>query len=276
MHSQYWTRRVLLSCAGICLMLFGVTPVAMAKQSESWPAGDEIVQRVNTRDEGEAVSRTLVMELINSRGNKRVRETRTFRKNAGAERRTVIFYLGPKNVKGTAFLTFDHPSQEDYQWLYLPALQKTRRISAANRGDYFLGTDFTYEDVKLDTKISGVDYAWKTVGEELVDDHPCYVLEGIPVNDHVAKELGYSRLLTWIDRDIWIARRVEYWDVQGNPLKQILLQDIRQVQGIWTVHQLAAHNYKTDHRTVFLFRDVDYKGRVDDDLFTERALRRGF
>jgi outer membrane lipoprotein-sorting protein len=241
------------------------------------PSGEEIVQHINARDEGQTASSTLLMELIDRRGEKLVRKTRTFRKYYAAEKRTAIFYVLPKNVEGTAFLTFHYleEKRDDVQWLYLPSLRKVRRISAADRGEAFLGTDFTYDDMKRESKVSLTDYAWKTLSEDSIDGHRCYMLEGIPVNRDIAKELGYGRVVSWVDTEIWMVRKTDFWDVRGEPLKSSFVRDIRPVQGIWTAHELEAHNHKTGHHTVFTFSDVDYGSKIDDDLFTERTLLRG-
>ena len=256
--------------------LGSLVPESLFAESK-FPSGDEIARYINARDEGESVSRKLVMELIDRRGKKRVRETMGFRKYFGEEKRTVIFYKSPKNVKDTAFLTYDYPEadRDDDQWLYLPAMRKVRRISASDRGDYFLGTDFTYEDIKKETKVTLEDYNRKTIGEEEVDGHRTYVVEQIPVNDKVAKELGYGRVVSWVDPEIWMIRKSEFWDVRGNPLKTTYFREIQKVQGIWTAHRLEVKNHKTGHKTIFTFSEVDYQQGVRDDLFTERALRRG-
>jgi len=250
------------------------TPFVMANDL---PTGAEIAEKINARDDGISVSRLLTMELIDRRGKKRVRETRGFRKYYDDEKRTVIHYLKPRNVKRTAFMTFDYPQakRDDDQWLYLPALRKVRRISASDRGDYFLGTDYTYEDIKKENKVSVEDYHRKTLRKELLDGFPVFVVESTPINNEIAKELGYSKVVRWVDEKIWMIRKSEFWDVQGNPLKTTYSKDIRKVQGIWTAHRLEAENKKTGHKTIFIFSDVDYKKEVSDDLFTERALRRG-
>jgi hypothetical protein len=244
--------------------------------AENLPTGDVIAQHINARNEGQAVSRNLKMEMIDSRDKKRVRETRTFRKYYGEEKRSVIFYLQPKNVKDTAFLTYDYPQTvDDDQWLYLPAMRKVRRISASDRGDYFLGTDFTYEDMKLETKVSIEDYTRRTIGEDEVDGHHCYVVESKPVNDETAKELGYGRIEQCIDDEIWMVRRGRFWDTHGKQLKTIYVKDIRQVQGIWTQHRLEVENHKTGHRTFFTFSKIDYAEGVNDNVFTQNAIQRG-
>ena len=147
------------------IALFLLFPLfAFNAGAEALPAGDEIARRINARNEGEVVSRHVTMAMTDRGGTERVRETKGFRKYFGKEKRVVIFYLSPANIKDTAFLTYDYPEadRDDDQWLYIPAARKVRRISASDRGDYFLGTDFTYEDIRKETKVGIEDYSWKT------------------------------------------------------------------------------------------------------------------
>ncbi|AUP78471.1 outer membrane lipoprotein-sorting protein [Flavivirga eckloniae] len=245
--------------------------------AQSLPSGKNIADNTYARNEGISLNRTLTMELKDKRGKTRIRKTTSLRKYFGDEKRLAIFYLTPKSVMGTAFLTYDYPdaSVDDDQWLYMPALRKTRRISASNRGDYFLGTDLTYEDIKLETRISKDDYNYKTIGLETVDGKTCYVLDGTPKNNTIAKELGYSKVKLWVDTNIWMLRKAESWDVAGNHLKTTLISDIKKVQGIWTYHKIEVKNHKTNHETIFRISDVDYKTELNDDVFTKETLVNG-
>lgn len=269
-----------LACSGLRhAVIAGALTVSFVAggMAADLPGADEIVANINARDDGAQSVRDMTIELISEGGSKRVRETKIFRKYFGAEKRTVIFYLDPRNVKGTALLTYDYPDPEtdDDQWLYLPALRKVRRVGAADRGDYFLGTDFTYEDIKKETRISQEDYRHKTLAQEDLDGVFTYKIESTPINNDVAEELGYGRVVFWVDRELWMVRRTEYWDVQGNPLKTVRVSGIENVQGIWTAHRVEAENHKTGHKTRLLYSNVDYQSGVDDDIFTKRALRRG-
>ena len=257
--------------------LLVATILPLTINGQSLPSGMEIARKTDERDDGANVSRKLTMELIDKRGKSRIRETRAFRKYFGEERRTAIFYETPSNVKGTAFLVYDYPNADvnDDQWLYLPALRKTRRISASNRGDYFLGTDFTYEDIKLESKLSVEDYNFQTIGKEVIDGHEVYVVEGTPVDAKTAKELGYSKTKAWVDTKNWMIRKGEFWDVAGNHLKTTYIKDIRLVQNIWTGHTVEIENHKTRHKTKFTFSEVDYTTVIDDDFFTQQTLVRG-
>lgn len=261
-----------MAAVGISLAAFGNDATAA-----DLPDGQEIMQSVVDRDEGQWVTRSLTMEMTDRRGTTRTRETAAFRRYYGEEKRTVMFYKSPTNVKGTGFLTYDYPEadRDDDQWLYLPALRKVRRISASDRGDYFLGTDLTYEDMKKENKVALEDYNFTTLGQEEVDGHFTYIVEGTPVSAEVAKELGYGKVVWRIDSEIWISRKAEMWDVNGNPLKTIRSSEIEAVDGIWTVHRIHVENHKTGHQTLFRFSDIDYRTEIKDKIFKTRNLKRG-
>jgi outer membrane lipoprotein-sorting protein len=241
------------------------------------PQGDEVVRFVNARDDGESLSRVMDITLTDKRGKTRTQTAKTFRRYYDGEKRSTIFYVSPANIKDTAFLTFDYldDSEEDDQWLYLPELRRVRRISSSNRGDYYLGTDFTYEDMKLDTRLSADDYNWKTLGTAPVDGIECILIEGIPVDEKTANELEYGKLQAYVDPERWIQHKTDVWDVNGNHLKTVLWKDWELIDGIWVVRVMEATNHKSGHKTRFEFRGIDVQAPVPDEMFTERALRRG-
>ncbi len=267
--------------ASTTAILFIAVAIGLATTSLNLQAaelsGRQVMENVVARDDGEYVTRTLTMELTDRRGRTRVRETLGYRKYFGEEKRTVTFYLSPANVKDTGFLTWDYADEDvdDDQWLYLPAARKIRRISAADRGDYFLGTDFTYEDLKNEAKPNLADYAHQRLGVAMVDGVECIIVEGIPVSEEIARELGYGRVVSYVDPNIWMSRKTDFWDIKGNPLKVVEVKAIRLVDGIWTSHEISAKNHKTGHQTRFIFSNIDYQTPIDDDWFETRRLRRG-
>ena len=235
----------------------------------------EVIDSVNSRDDGQSVSRNLKMVLTDKRGKKRVQETLSYRKYYGDDKKSVIFYLKPKRLKGTGFLTYDNAMSADEQWLYLPSLRKVRRVSASDRGDWFLGTDFSYEDIKKETKVSTEDYEFKLLGEEEVDGHAVYKMESTAKSADIAKELGYSKLVSFIDKKIFISRKVAFYDARGALLKRLHNQEIEQIDGIWTIQHMQMINAQNGHESHFYFSDIDYKTALSDTLFTQQSLKRG-
>lgn len=263
---------IALSCLTLALSTPGNGP-----RAEGLPDGRAVAENINARDDGRYVSRQLVMELIDSGGSTRKRITRSFRVYEGEDKKIAIYFERPRNVRDTAFLTFDYAASGDTddQWLYLPALRKVRRISGSDRGDYFMGTDFTYDDMKLDGKIALEEYDFQTIGRDTADGTACLLLQSTAKNEGIARELGYSRTVSCVDEEIWIARRTDYWDIQGNHIKTLHIREIAKISGIWTPQLLVMENHKTGHKTVFRISDVVYKEQMERDVFSKAAIRRG-
>jgi hypothetical protein len=260
---------------------FALSAVSMGSRAahaqDALPPGDEVARRINARDAGAVATRKLVMEIVEKDGTTRTRSTRAYRRRFDADERSILFFDAPANVQGTSLLTwnYDDASREDAQWLYLPALRKSRRIALSDRGRAFLGTDLSFEDMKNETHVSLADYRWESVGEEEVDGHRCIVVDATPVDSETARALGYGRLRLRVDATIWMPRFIEYWEPGGAPLKTVRLRDVEQVDGIWSARRIEAENLQTGHRTVLRFEEIDHGSEVPEELFTEAAMRRG-
>lgn len=237
-----------------------------------------IVKNVNNRDEGTFLSRDMTIQLIDRKGHKRTQQTQTFRKYFDNAKKIVIFYKKPANVSNTAFLTWDYfdSSVDDDQWLYLPALRKVRRISASGRGDYFLGTDLTYEDIKKDGKIAEEDYNFTLKGQEEVNGINTWVVEAIPNSQATQEELGYSKILLYVDESNWMPQLIKYWDEAGNYLKSTQFKNIQKIDGIWSALNIHVENSKTGHKTELEFTNVTFLKPIAPRLFEKEALKRGF
>ncbi len=241
------------------------------------PSGDEIIEKVNAREDGLHVQRNFTVELTDRNGRTRTEKTLSYRRYFGDEKRTIIFYTEPTNVRGTGFLTFDYVDrgEDDDQWLYLPALRKIRRIPSSDRGDYFLGTDFTYEEIKKEQKVEPEDYHFVAQGTEQVDGRELLVVEGTPSDEAIAKELGVSKVVWRVDPEIWMSRKTDYYDRNGNHARTITLEGVDTIAGFITTTALHVLNHKTQHSTRITFHDTDYESAVPESLFTQARLRRG-
>jgi len=265
----------------IAIAGLGVTLVPESAQASDLPDGAAIIENVNQVAEGQHAISDLHMTLTDKSGKVRERKALSFRKYFGEEKRTLLIYQRPTNVKDTGFLTYDYPDvdTEDDQWLYLPALRKVRRISASDRGDYFLGTDFTYEDIKKSGKIEQQDFDFQTLSKDVIEvggvKVATYKVAATTKSNQIAEELGFARSEIWVNPETWIIVKTDYWDLKDRYLKTYTASNIRQVDGIWTKHLLEVKNHKTGHHSRFEFSNVDYNTPVKDDLFTRRTLERG-
>ena len=250
----------------IALMLW-IVPGIMNAQDLS---GLEIMKKVYNRDDGDNKKSELTMTLINSRGNKRVRELSQFYKDYGEEEKKIMFFKAPADVRNTSFMnwSYDDPSKDDDQWIYLPALKRVKRISSDNKDDYFMGSDFTYDD--LGERHPNEDNH-KLLRTENLNGEECYVVESTP------KESGYmySRTVTWVIKDKWIGLKKEFYDDDGNFLKTLNVKNYEKVQGYWTILHTEMKNNQKDHKTIMKYQDLEINANIPDSYFTERMMKRG-
>ena len=116
--------------------------------------GSQIIEKAYNLPTGDDQTSVLTMTLTNKSGQTRVRKIQQYTKDLGDTEKSIMFFLSPADVKNTSFMNWSYDSDKsDDQWIYLPALKKIKRISSDSKNDYFMGSDFTYDDLgdrKLD------------------------------------------------------------------------------------------------------------------------------
>ena len=239
--------------------------------------GEDIAQKVWNRDIGDARINKLNMILVNKSGQQRQRTAKSFATDTNDISKTAIYFTSPSAIADTAFLSWDYEASEgtDKQWLFLPATQRTRTIPASERGDAFMGTDFSYEDIKSNLRLDLDDYSFKMLDTKTKEGKTFYTIEAIPVNQKVAQELGYSKGVAEVDSSNWLITKVIFSATNGTPLKEVYVKESRQIDGIWTATNIQAMNLQTGHSTIFELSDVTYQDALDDDIFDKDSIEFG-
>lgn len=257
------------------LLIWAVLSWVQPAYSEDM-TGLDVMRLVVSRDDGNDLIQHMKQRLIDKRGNVRERLMMSFSKDYGEDSKSITYFLQPANVRDTAMLTWDYAddNRDDDQWLYLPALKKVRRISSSDRGDYFMGTDFTFEDIKSTPTLG--DYQWTLAGSENIHGADVWVVDAEPKSKALKKNLGYSKVRYYVRKDIHMYIKVDFWDIKGKELKHLVSTDIKQVQGIWTAMQGVMSNVQTHHRTELTFSEQQYNTNLSNRMFSERMLKRGY
>ncbi len=233
-------------------------------------AARKIMEQVDNRDEGETMKSKVEMILINKRGKKRIRKIQSFSKNYGKDSKSVMFFLKPADVKGTAFLAweYDDTSKDDAKWLYLPALRKVRRISGSSEDDYFMGSDFTYDDMG-DRNIDEDTYELLSESKK-INGKDCWVIKATPVKQKVS---GTYKILT-INKENLIATKVDYY--KKNKLTKTLdIENVEKIDNIWVVKQMIMDNFEKKHKTIINISDIEINQEIEEKMFKVATIERG-
>lgn len=231
--------------------------------------GKQIVEKAYNRSTGDDQTSDLTMTLINKSGNQRVRIIKQFTKDLGEIEKSIMFFLSPADVKNTSFMSWSYDSdQSDDQWIYLPALKKTKRISSDSKSDYFMGSDFTYDDLG-DRKLE--DDTHKLLREETMDGKVCFVVESVSKDE----DYMYSKTITWIMKDNFIGYKKEFYDEDEELLKVLTIKKYEEISGFWIITNSEMKNVQKNHKTTMVLGDVQINTGISASKFTERIMMRG-
>jgi outer membrane lipoprotein-sorting protein len=265
--------RTARSLALLLAAAIGLAPLPALAET---PTGRQIMEWVDERDDGDNGTSDLKMILIDKRGKERVREIRNFTKDKGEDNLGIMFFLAPADVKNTGFLTYDYdePDKDDDQWLYLPALKKTKRIAGGDKSGSFMGSDFTYSD--MSSRVLD-NYTYKLLKEGDVDGAPVWIVEAIP-NEKEIKETGYTKSVLFVHKDTNVVVRSKIWVKKGKRNKYMEASDLQLIDDIWVPTRLSMTTKKgkqTLHKTVIEVSDTQFNQDLDEQMFSVRRLEKG-
>lgn len=213
---------------------------------------------------------SMTMTLRNRHGKESIREIRirTLEVPGDGDKNLSIFD-SPRDVKGTAFLTFTHKEGDDDQWLYLPALKRVKRISSRNRSGSFMGSEFSYEDI-ASQELEKYTYRW--VRDEACNGLDCFVVEYYPVDK---KTSGYTKQVAWLDKKEYRLQKVEFYDRKDSHLKTLTVGDYNVYKKkFWRAGRMDMKNLQNGKSTTLVITDYRFGVGLKAGDFTKSGLRR--
>lgn len=234
----------------------------------------EIMQKTREVSKIDGIEAISTLNIYDSKGRERTREismaSRLF-ENGKTEKRIVRF-LAPAEIRGTGMLVFDYDNNDDDMWIYMPALRKTRRIVSTEKGQSFMGSEFSNADM---ASPSLDDYQYRILGSEIQDGIDCWKIEVLPVNNIVADESGLSRKVTWIGKSDYVMRKSEFYDLDNGLMKVLTTSDIREItQGKHMAAYMEMRNEQNGRRSVFIMDKLQYSPDVKEEYFTVMYLEK--
>jgi hypothetical protein len=262
------------------LTIYSVAGQAAAPQAET---AEWVARQVDKRDVGRDGSFELKMRLYDRQERLRERELsiQTLRpqagpggsKPAGDGDRMLIRFTFPNDIKGTAFLVWEHPEGEDERFLFLPALGRVRRITGAEAQDNFVGSDFTYEDIsgrELD------DYTYTMVEQNAMwsgadgKPIPAYRIES-RAKDAQAR---FPRIVSTIRKDNFVVVHADIYNRRSERQKVYDVRRLELIQAVWTLSDVTMADSGARTHTELALANVRYNIGLKEADFSRRELER--
>ena len=253
----------LLTAAFISCLVASATAVATEPLT-----GEALARQVFDRDRGKNSISTAVMILENDKGDKKYRTFTNKRILQDGLEKQLIRFTEPADINGTGFLTIEKPGYETDQFLYLPALRRSRRIVSSQKSHQFVNSDFTYEDME---RHPVENYLYEIKGEKQIDGTDCYILETRP-KEGVSSQ--YASITAHIAKQFFVTLLAEYYDKKGHHIKTYRVPGLEQKQNIWTETRVIMEDMNTRHKTHINLEHIEYNTDITPDQISTHALER--
>jgi len=224
----------------------------------------DIVDKAYNRDVPKSSMAKSKMIIVNEKGEMREREILTYTAEIKGIRKSLIKFLEPADVKDTSFLHIENLKGEDEQFLYIPAIKKTRRIAGSQRSSSFMGSDFSYSDFEKRDVDSGEH---SLIKEENYNGHDVYVVESIPRDDP-----DYSKFVQWIRKDNFVPIRVDFYDKKGNLIKRLEVEKLENIDGYWISTKTVMQSLTKNKKTVIEIIEIKNNIEIPEKYFLPQNL----
>jgi len=263
----------------VCILAGMMLPRAVCADD---PEARHIMEKVDARNDGDNETADMEMLLIDKNGQERIRKIHTFTKDKGKDTYRLMFFIEPADVKNTGFLTYDYddPKRDDDQWLYMPALRKTKRIASSDKSGSFMGSDLNYSDM---TSRNLEDYDFMFYGKEKemnVEGTKVWVIASIPRTKKVIEETGYEKSILFVREDnYFVIRAISYEEKKGYK-KFMEVTDLEKIDGIWVAKEMHVTRKRGNanefvHKTILKLSNIKFNQNLDYDFFSIRRLEKG-
>ncbi len=239
----------------ICLFIFAFSQTSPAEQLL-----DDVLDIMNP----EFSQGIMVQTIVTTKGDTRELEYDVYTGFSGEM--SIMRYRNPSRLKNNAILTTDF---SDNIWNYNHRTKRVRKLASHAKKQKFEGSDFTYEDM-------GTGDVWKTNYEPLIGERknisstPCTAL----ILSAVSDDVSYSEMIIWVRDEDHFPLKIDYFDDKGNHQKSLLLDDIREVEGILTAFTMIMENHLDQTQTSMVYKEVTYNVKYEREFFSERNLKK--
>jgi len=257
----------MLSISALSLTLVSNASFSLSEKEQK---GIDISMEAKKRDLGWKDSTAdMLMLLRNKQGQESIREIKikSLEINDDGDKSLTIFNK-PRDVKGTAFLSFSHPVDADEQWLFLPALKRVKRISSRNKSGPFMGSEFAFEDL---SSFEVEKYTYKYLGVEELNGLTNFKVEQYPVDENS----GYTRRIVWIDTLEYRIHKIDFYDRKNSLLKTLSFNDYKQYLGKhWRADIQEMVNRQNGKSTELKWDNYQFKTGMSESDFNRNSLKR--
>ena len=105
-----------------------------------------------------------------------------------------------------------------------------------------------------------------------MEGRDAFVIERRPAYEYS----GYTRQVVWIDKEIWMPIKVEYYDRKNSLLKTLKILDYQPhlEKPFWRAQRMEMENHQTGKSTTLTWSNYQFRTGLSERDFDQNALKR--
>lgn len=222
----------------------------------------EIIKKSDEKLRGEYSQGEIKMSIIRPDWNREM----TMKSWSAGEDLSIILVTGPARDKGTAFL-----KRGKEMWNWQPTIDRVIKMPPSMMSQSWMGSDFTNDDLSRASSTVN-DYAQNKVGEEIIEERKCWVLELIPRED-VA--VVWGKIKIWIDQEEFIQMKTEFYDEDDYLINTMYGKDLKMLGGrlLPGIMEVVPAD-EEGNLTRIEYIDLNFDKPIKDSFFSIQNMKR--
>jgi hypothetical protein len=215
---------------------------------------------------------TVTITAWDRAGGERTLKGKLFGTREKDRARVMMRIESPSDLAGASYLVRESDSADE-MYLYLPAIQKVRRITGQALDGQLWGTDLSYNDVKyLQNAFAGAD----GVLEAGVPPYEQRAVHALTFTPRADEALRYRTVRALVDKKTCVALKVEFNEPAG-PRKVLTVQpsDLRQSDAHWYAAKAEIRDLKNGTRTRVAVTGVSAGDKLAGRYFSPQSFYLG-
>lgn len=186
--------------------------------------------------------------------------------------RVMMRIESPQDLAGAAYLVREGDSADE-TWLYLPAVQRVRRISGAQLDGQLWGTDLSYNDLKqLQNAFSGANAVLEPAGEP----YEGRAVRAISFTPRAEDGSRYRSVRALVDKKTCVALKVEFIEPAGvRKVLTVAPADLKQSGPHWYAARAEMNDVKNGTHTRVVVTGVTSGAKLAGRYFSPQSFHLG-
>jgi hypothetical protein len=243
------------------------------KPYEQWSALQIMREAQRRHEQFPYVYEEQTMVLMDAQGHRSVRQCRRFsRTEDDGSSKFLLVFDHPKEIRGVVLLALRDASGKTERGVYLPAFgAEFKQPASDTRSGHFLGTDFSVEDLTIETLD---EHNYDRDRDRVRENVAFFVIDAHPVSVQVERSSGYGLRKHWVRKDNFMIVQTDFFDRHLRFMKRITHHDLTQVTAqSWRANMIVVNDESEKHQTLLkINRRIYSRDYVPVEIFDRDFL----